>query len=164
MQLNLDSGRIEQASWLPSPNFDARPHGHFINTLVIHAISLPPEQFGGCFVEDFFCNRLDRSAHPYFETIGELKVSSHFYIRRSGELIQFVATRDRAWHAGVSEFQGLGAVNDFYMAYSRKSYCRINRFLCLIGRHTGTESPCQNVPGIIIHYRRQVVPAPANHL
>lgn len=113
MHLDPDTGRILQARWVPSPNFDARPHAGFINTLVVHAISLPPDRFGDCFVEDFFCNQLDTDAHPYFESIAELKVSAHFYIRRSGELVQFVATKDRAWHAGMSMFNGLDAVNDF---------------------------------------------------
>lgn len=113
MQVDIATGRIPQARWLPSPNFDARPHRGFVNTLVVHAISLPPDQFGGNFVEDFFCNRLDTATHPYFETIAELRVSAHFYIRRSGELVQFVATHDRAWHAGISVFNGLEAVNDF---------------------------------------------------
>ena len=113
MQLDLDTGRVHQARWLPSPNFDARPHAAFINTLVVHAISLPPDQFRGCFVEAFFCNQLDTNAHPYFETIADLRVSAHFYIRRSGELVQFVSVSDRAWHAGASQFKGLDAVNDF---------------------------------------------------
>ena len=113
MQLDLDTGRVRQARWLPSPNHDARPHHAFINTLVVHAISLPPEQFDGCFVEDFFCNCLDTTAHPYFKSIAELRVSAHFYIRRDGELVQFVAANNRAWHAGISLFNGLEAVNDF---------------------------------------------------
>lgn len=113
MQFISASGRIQQARWIPSPNYDDRPHKGFINTLVIHAISLPPDCFGNCFVEDFFCNRLDSARHPYFESIANLKVSSHFYIKRSGELLQFVTTQDRAWHAGVSEFRGLHTVNDY---------------------------------------------------
>ena len=113
MQLDPDSGRISDARWIASPNFDARPHAAFINTLVVHAISLPPECFGEGFVEDFFCNRLNRAAHPYFETISHLRVSSHFYVRRKGELVQFVATGERAWHAGDSEFRGMERVNDF---------------------------------------------------
>lgn len=113
MHFNPQTGRIRQAHWLPSPNCDARPHSLFINTLVVHAISLPPGCFGDRFVEDFFCNQLDRSLHPYFESIADLRVSSHFYVRRDGQLLQFVATSARAWHAGQSEFRGLDAVNDF---------------------------------------------------
>lgn len=113
MHFNPQSGRINQARWTPSPNYDDRTHPRFINTLVIHAISLPPDCFGNNFVEDFFCNQLDSSQHPYFKSIVHLKVSPHFYIKRDGELLQFVTTADRAWHAGSSEFQGLDTVNDF---------------------------------------------------
>ena len=113
MQFLSDTGRVAQARWIPSPNCDPRPHAGFINTLVIHAISLPPENFGSCYVEDLFCNRLDRNAHPYFREISHLKVSSHFYIKRQGDLLQFVPTEKRAWHAGVSEYDGLDRVNDF---------------------------------------------------
>jgi AmpD protein len=113
MYIDPQSGRVRQARWIPSPNFNHRPHPGFINALVIHAISLPPDCFGNSYVEEFFCNTLDCTQHPYFESIADLKVSSHFYIRRSGELVQFVATTDRAWHAGLSELQGLDTVNDF---------------------------------------------------
>jgi len=107
------SGRTSDASWIASPNCDARPAPGFVNSLIIHAISLPPDEFGGAFVEDFFCNNLDKYAHPYFATICDLRVSAHFYITRSGKLVQFVSTKDRAWHAGISNFKGLDKVNDF---------------------------------------------------
>jgi len=113
MQIDPNTGRIDQALWLPSPNQSARPHASFINTLVIHAISLPPNRFGNNFVEDFFCNKLDSSQDPYFEFITDLKVSSHFYVRRDGQLSQFVATSECAWHAGPSVFRGLDRVNDY---------------------------------------------------
>ena len=113
MQFNPKTGRIDQALWLPSPNQSARPHVAFINTLVIHAISLPPNKFGNNFVEDFFCNKLDSSQDPYFESIAALEVSSHFYVKRDGHLCQFVATSERAWHAGPSEFRGMDHVNDY---------------------------------------------------
>ncbi len=113
MHLNPQTGLIHQATWLPSPNHDTRPHPAFINTLVIHAISLPPDCFGDHFVEDFFCNQLDDSENAYFKSIAHLKVSSHFYIKRDGQLLQFVATHERAWHAGLSELRGLDTVNDF---------------------------------------------------
>ena len=113
IHLNPESGRIQKARWIPSPNADDRPHAGFINTLVIHAISLPPATFGGRFVEDLFCNALDSSQNVYFQSIAHLKVSSHFYIKRTGELIQFVPSFRRAWHAGASAFKGLDNVNDF---------------------------------------------------
>ena len=113
MHLDLESGRLLEAEWLASPNCDDRPARGFINALVIHAISLPPTQFGGRFVEEFFCNQLDPDADGYFETIKDIQVSAHFYIRRDGALKQFVATPMRAWHAGVSRLKGLSCVNDF---------------------------------------------------
>lgn len=97
----------------PSPNFDDRPAGQVIDLLVIHAISLPPNQFGGGYVQDFFQNKLDITAHPYFEEIATLKVSSHFLIDRRGQLVQFVATDKRAWHCGDSNFCGRECCNDF---------------------------------------------------
>ncbi|GGY65153.1 1,6-anhydro-N-acetylmuramyl-L-alanine amidase AmpD [Marinobacter zhanjiangensis] len=107
------SGRLPQARWCPSPNFGPRPDQDDISLLVVHNISLPPQQFGGSHIEDFFCNRLDTSAHPYFEEIGGMKVSSHLLIRRDGELLQFVSLRDRAWHAGRSVFCGREECNDY---------------------------------------------------
>ena len=108
-----NSGLLPDARWCPSPNFGPRPEAEDISLLVIHNISLPPEQFGGSWIEDFFCNRLDTSAHPYFEEIGAMTVSSHLLIRRDGEMLQFVRFQDRAWHAGRSVFDGQEACNDF---------------------------------------------------
>lgn len=107
------SGRFPDARWCPSPNFGPRPDGSSISLLVVHNISLPPEQFGGPHIENFFCNCLDTTAHPYFETIAELKVSAHALIRRDGSVIQFVSCLDRAWHAGRSSFQGKEECNDY---------------------------------------------------
>ena len=97
----------------PSPNFDARPHGVAVDLLVIHNISLPMGQFGGSFIADLFGNRLDFSAHPSFEQLRTLRVSAHFLIRREGTVMQFVSTKERAWHAGVSLFAGRERCNDF---------------------------------------------------
>jgi len=94
-------------------HFDARPDGAEIRLLVIHNISLPPGEFGGHYIEDLFANRLDCDAHPYFEQLRGLRVSSHFLIRRDGELLQFVATHARAWHAGLSNYKGQDRCNDF---------------------------------------------------
>jgi len=98
---------------IPSPNFDARPAGSPINLLVVHSISLPPGEFGGPAVIEFFLNRLNHSVHPYFEQIRGMEVSTHFFIRRSGELIQFVPCMHRAWHAGRSTWKGRERCNDF---------------------------------------------------
>ena len=107
------SGLITGALQLLSPNQDTRPDGANIEVLVIHAISLPENCFGGNYVEQFFLNRLDSNAHPYFAEISDLRVSAHFYINRAGKLTQFVSTLRRAWHAGASSFQGRSRVNDF---------------------------------------------------
>ena len=107
------TGRVHGARWAPSTNFDDRPRGARINALVVHCISLPPGQYGGGEIERFFCNCLDHRAHPYFEEIRDMRVSAHFLIRRDGELIQFVSTLDRAWHAGRSMLDGEPEVNDF---------------------------------------------------
>ncbi|MGA2550183.1 MAG: 1,6-anhydro-N-acetylmuramyl-L-alanine amidase AmpD [Burkholderiaceae bacterium] len=108
-----DQGWCRAATRVPSPNFDDRPSGVAIELLVIHCISLPPGEFGGPSVLDLFTNRLDWGAHPYFEQIRGLKVSAHFLVRRDGQLIQFVACTKRAWHAGVSHFEGRDRCNDF---------------------------------------------------
>jgi len=96
----------------PSPNVNQRP-GEEISLLVVHNISLPPKQYGGPYVEDFFCNRLDPKAHPYFAEISSIEVSSHLFIRRDGSVIQFVPFNQRAWHAGLSQYGGRDNCNDF---------------------------------------------------
>ncbi|MDH4283998.1 MAG: 1,6-anhydro-N-acetylmuramyl-L-alanine amidase AmpD [Gallionellaceae bacterium] len=98
---------------IASPNCDARPPGMPVELLVIHNISLPPRQFGGGEIARLFTNTLDTEAHPFFSQLRGLKVSAHFLIRRDGELIQFVACGKRAWHAGVSRWQGRAGCNDF---------------------------------------------------
>ncbi|WP_414648112.1 1,6-anhydro-N-acetylmuramyl-L-alanine amidase AmpD [Castellaniella sp.] len=97
----------------PSPNHDQRPGDEDPSLLVIHNISLPPGVFQGDAIIDFFLNRLDVSAHPWFENIRNLHVSSHFLVRREGTVVQFVPTVLRAWHAGVSSFHGRERCNDF---------------------------------------------------
>lgn len=97
----------------PSPNADERPAGMAIELLVIHYISLPPGRFSGDAIERLFTNRIDPQAHPMLAAWADMRVSAHFLIRRRGELLQFVSTDRRAWHAGVSEFQGRTRCNDF---------------------------------------------------
>lgn len=101
------------ARCLVSPHADPRPHGCLTDLLVVHNISLPAGQFGGTYIEDLMMGRLDCEAHSSFSDLVGLRVSSHFLIRRSGELVQFVGIVDRAWHAGVSEFMGRARCNDF---------------------------------------------------
>lgn len=96
-----------------SPNFGPRPASVVPTLAVVHAISLPPGQWGGDAVERFFTNTLDRSAHPYFHSLRGLRVSAHFFVRRSGRMLQFVSCDHRAWHAGVSSWQGRENCNDW---------------------------------------------------
>lgn len=98
---------------LPSPNHDARPPAAPIELLVLHNISLPPGRFGGPEVADLFLNRLDYDSHPFLAGLRDLRVSAHFFVRRDGSVIQFVPTLKRAWHAGVSFFEGRMRCNDF---------------------------------------------------
>lgn len=107
------NGFVSAARQAVSPNHDDRPDGVRISLLVIHAISLPPGRFGGGEVEALFGNALDCSEHPYFEQLRGLRVSAHFFIRRDGELIQFVSCDRRAWHAGQSTWKGRDRCNDF---------------------------------------------------
>jgi N-acetyl-anhydromuramoyl-L-alanine amidase len=106
-------GRLDAARQVVSPNQDARPRGAAISLLLVHCISLPPGKFGGEAIERLFTNRLDPSAHPYFKGLAGLKVSSHFLVRRDGELVQFVPVARRAWHAGASSWRGRSRCNDF---------------------------------------------------
>ncbi|SFV62334.1 N-acetylmuramoyl-L-alanine amidase AmpD [hydrothermal vent metagenome] len=106
------SALLTWAKQISSPNFDDRKT-KIIDLLVIHNISLPPAEFGNNFIEDFFTNQLDKNAHPYFKKIYDVRVSAHLLIKRTGEVIQFVPFDKRAWHAGVSNFQGREKCNDF---------------------------------------------------
>lgn len=97
---------------LDSPNFGPRPAGAAIDLIVLHSISLPPGEYGGDEVQRLFTNQMDWDAHPYYQQIRGLQVSAHFYIRRGGELWQFVSCDDRAWHAGASHYRGRDNCND----------------------------------------------------
>lgn len=98
---------------LPSPNHGPRPPGAVVSLIVVHSISLPPGQYGGPEVAQLFTNTLDWDAHPYFQAIRGLEVSAHYFVRRTGEVLQFVPCENRAWHAGRSEWQGRPHCNDY---------------------------------------------------
>ena len=135
--------RVDINGWLSgvhkvaSPNYDQRPQGTVIDLLVIHNISLPPDQFGGSEIIKFFTNHLDIDAHPYYAQLNGVKVSSHFLIRRNGEIVQFVPCQRRAWHAGVSSWQGRARCNDFsigielegsdFVPYTDRQYAALAR-------------------------------------
>lgn len=145
-------GWLSMARRAPSPHADARPAGMPVSLVVIHGVSLPPGEFGGPWVEDFFCGRLDVSAHPYFRQIADLRVAPHLLIRRDGSLIQFVACTRRAWHAGLSEWRGRRDCNDFSVGielegtdslpYTDAQYATlIPVILALRARFSGIEGP-----------------------
>jgi AmpD protein len=114
VRLAIDAeGFASPARYIESPNCDERPRDAPITLAVVHGISLPPGEFGGSGIIDLFTNRLDANAHPSYASIASLRVSAHFVIRRDGELLQFVPCGKRAWHAGVSSWQGRERCNDF---------------------------------------------------
>lgn len=105
-------GWYRLAKRLPSPNFGPRPQQAHTDLVVLHSISLPPGVYGGDQVQALFTNQLDWELHPYFKSIEGLRVSAHFYIRRGGDVWQFVSCDDRAWHAGTSHYRGRDNCND----------------------------------------------------
>ncbi|HET8868886.1 MAG TPA: 1,6-anhydro-N-acetylmuramyl-L-alanine amidase AmpD [Aquabacterium sp.] len=107
------NGWLANVRHVPSPNFGPRPLATDVSMVVVHSISLPPGVYGGNQVELLFTNQLDWSAHPYFELIRGAEVSAHFFIRRDGEIVQFVSVDERAWHAGRSTWQGRDNCNDY---------------------------------------------------
>lgn len=142
-RMKLDTpGWLDAARHLPTPNCDARPDNEAPSLIVIHNISLPPGEFGGHAVEQLFTNRLDWDAHPYYQGIRGLQVSAHFFIRRDGELIQFVPCSMRAWHAGASQWQGRDKCNDFSIgielegtddqSFTDAQYARLNALLAAL--------------------------------
>jgi AmpD protein len=130
---------VDCATRVVSPNHDDRPDGIGIRLLVIHAISLPPNEFGGDGIVDLFLNRLDPGAHPYYREIAHLRVSAHFLIRRDGDTIQFVSALHRAWHAGTSTWNGQSRCNDFsvgielegcdYLSFEPVQYSVLNNLI-----------------------------------
>jgi AmpD protein len=126
------NGWYDNARHVFSPYFDVRPNGSDISLLVIHNISLPPGQFGGPYIEQFFTGKLNPDDHPFFQVIDKMGVSAHCLIRRDGEVVQFVSFLDRAWHAGQSSFAGRERCNDYsigielegsdFVAYTEQQY------------------------------------------
>lgn len=112
-QVHVATGLLEGVRQVLSPHHDARPEGMQPDLIVIHNISLPPGEFGGAWVEKLFNGHLPADAHPYFAAIHTARVSAHLLVRRTGEIVQFVPFHRRAWHAGVSQYEGRSACNDF---------------------------------------------------
>lgn len=142
---------IDEAGWLQtveivrSPNYDGRPENANIKLVVVHGISLPPGEFGGEYIRQFFCNQLVASEHAYFADICEMQVSAHCLIERSGNIVQFVSFLNRAWHAGVSSWRGEQACNNFSigielegtdeLAYSGMQYQRLSELIDSLRSH-----------------------------
>ncbi len=140
------SGWCGEARRATCTNFDQRPENTDVSLLIVHNISLPPGEFSGDYIEDLFANRLDCDAHPYFDQLRGLRVSAHFLIRRDGSMVQFVSTDERAWHAGVSSFDGRERCNDFsvgielegsdFTDFCDAQYASLARLTCaLMSRH-----------------------------
>jgi AmpD protein len=139
------AGVANLARQVPSPNRDARPTGEAITLVVVHGISLPPGEFGGDGITALFTNRLDPDAHSYYAEIYQMKVSAHFFIRRDGEMLQFVPCGKRAWHAGVSQWQGRERCNDFSIGielegddatpFEDTQYATLNALLSVLKQH-----------------------------
>ena len=137
-------GLLPSVRYIASPHCDWRPGAGAVRLLVIHNISLPPGEFGGDAVIDLFTGRLDRDAHPYYRAMGGLRVSAHFFLRRDGELIQFVPTTKRAWHAGTSSWRGWERCNDYSvgvelegtdtLAYTEAQYARLAPLVARLAR------------------------------
>lgn len=115
-------GILQGVRFIASPNCNDRPEGEDVCLVVIHAISLPPGEFGGDGVAQLFTNRLDPTAHPYYAGIAHLQVSAHFFIRRDGSIIQFVPCGKRAWHAGTSSWNGREKCNDYSIGIELEGY------------------------------------------
>ena len=136
---HIDSGWLAEARRVDSPNANERPAHATVDLLVIHNISLPPGEFGGDHIEALFTNTLDPAAHPYFAEIAHLTVSAHFLVRRDGEVVQFVSTDERAWHAGESVWCDRSNCNDFSvgievegaddLAYADQQYIALGRLI-----------------------------------
>lgn len=134
----IQNGLLYGARFLESPNKNERPAP--ISLIIVHGISLPPDEFGACWIDDFFLNKLDSRAHPYFESIHKMQVSSHLLIRRDGSITQYVPFNQRAWHAGLSCYKGNENCNDFsigielegtdHTPYSEKQYTALS--LCCL--------------------------------
>ncbi|HTE41833.1 MAG TPA: 1,6-anhydro-N-acetylmuramyl-L-alanine amidase AmpD [Steroidobacteraceae bacterium] len=113
LQVDAASGYLTQARLVATPNYDARPDGSVPELIVVHGISMPPAEFGGPWIDKLLTNTLPVDAHPHFKEVVDLRVSTHLLIRRDAELVQYVSLNNRAWHAGVSKYQGRERCNDF---------------------------------------------------
>jgi AmpD protein len=153
--MRLLDGWLVGVKHVPSPHFDCRPEDENPSLLVVHNISLPPGKFGGPWIDSLFTGTLDPDAHPYFADIAHLRVSAHCLIRRDGEIVQYVPFDKRAWHAGVSVYQGRERCNDFSigielegtdtLAYTDEQYQQLTALTLLLIKHY--PSIAENITG-----------------
>jgi AmpD protein len=142
LNIDLKKHLIKNINFIVSPNCDDRPDEKDISLIVIHGISLPPNKFGGKGVEQLFCNKLDPTEDIFYKKIYRLRLSSHLYIKRTGQIIQFVPFNKRAWHAGESSFKNRKSCNDFsigielegadYIVYTDEQYQQLNSLLTIL--------------------------------
>ena len=142
MKIDIETGILDAAFYVPSANCDARPPGVDIELLVLHGISLPPGEFGGPWIDRLFTNDLPAGVHSYFDEVRSLRVSSHLLIRRDGKCVQYVPFHGRAWHAGESEYRGRKRCNDFAVGielegcddvlYERMQYESLAEVVCAL--------------------------------
>lgn len=149
--MRLEKGWVAEARRVLSPHCDERPDHESPSLLVVHNISLPPGSFGGVDIDRLFTGTLDPKAHPFFRQIYQLRVSAHCLIRRDGEIVQYVPFDKRAWHAGVSMFEGRERCNDFSIGielegtdtlpYTKEQYDRLAALTAELMRHYPITQP-----------------------
>ena len=171
LEVDVGRGLLRPARYVPSPNQDTRPPGATLDLVVIHGISLPPGDFGGEWVERLFLNTLPPDGHPFFQTIEALRVSAHLFVRRDGEIVQFVPFHARAWHAGASVWRHRLACNDFSIGielegddlvpYATAQYERLADILVALRRAYATLAPAAVVGHSEIAPGRKTDPRPA---
>lgn len=143
--MKIKQGWLTRVRHVPSPHCNERPDNEAPSLLVIHNISLPPGEFGGPWIDKLFTGTLPPDAHPYFADIAALKVAAHCLIRRDGEIVQYVPFDKRAWHAGISQFEGRENCNDFSIgielegtdseSYSEAQYRALQQVTQLLLQH-----------------------------
>jgi AmpD protein len=155
--MKIKNHLLEGVNFLSSPNYNDRPVDIKISLIVIHSISLPPTIFGNDYVENFFLNNLPETKIKYLNDIKDMRVSSHIYIKRSGDIIQFVPFNKRAWHAGKSSFENKEDCNDYSIgielegcediAFENIQYIKLSEIMnCLIDNYENL-----NVDRIVSH-------------
>jgi N-acetyl-anhydromuramoyl-L-alanine amidase len=169
--IDTDRGLLELARQQPSPNCDERPQGVEPDLIVVHGISLPPGEFGGPWIDQLFTNVLQPDGHPYFPEVANLRVSSHLLIRRSGEIVQYVPFQRRAWHAGLSSWEGRERCNDFsigielegvdHSPYESTQYAMLARVIAVLCRSYPHLTPDRVVGHSDIAPGRKSDPGPA---